>query len=257
MNKKRTGAQNPQFLRAPDLEELKALWAMSKGNIRLITVAPELEGAELLIRWAREQNITVSIGHSDADMKQIDDAINWGASHVTHLFNGMRPFHHREPGVAGTALLRDELTVELICDGIHVHPELIGLVLAQKPKHAAVFITDCISAAGMPVGEYTLGGLKVELHSDGQVRMIDENGSVGSLAGSTLNMHSALCNAIRYTGKNLHELLPYFTENPARQAGADHVKGAIKVGMDADLVLLDQELDVQCTIVEGKIVYEN
>lgn len=231
-------------------------WELSGGNIRQITVAPELEGAESLIRWAAEHGITVSIGHSDATMSQVDDAIDWGASHVTHMFNGMRPLHHREPGVAGTALLRDELTVEMICDGIHIHPELIGWVLAQKPKHAVVCITDCMSAAGMPVGEYFLGGLKVQLHEDGQVRLIDENGNVGSLAGSTLNMHTALLNVIKFTGKGLHELLPYFTSNPARQAGAAHVKGVIKVGMDADLVLLDEHLDVRNTIVEGNIVYE-
>lgn len=254
LNVERTGAQNPQHLRKPDLEELKQLWELSGHTIRLITLAPEMEGAHEVMAWACKHHITVSIGHSDATHEQMCEAIHHGATHVTHLFNGMRPLHHRDPGVAGTALLRDELCVELICDGIHVHEELIPWVVKQKPQDRVVCVTDCVAAGGMPPGEYELGGLPVVM-VDGHVRLISEDGSVGSLAGSSLTMHKSLLNFMQFTGKSLAESLPYVTMNPARQAGAAEVKGAIEVGKDADLVLLDAEFGVQCTFVEGVEVY--
>lgn len=254
LNVERTGAQNPQHLRNPDLEELKQLWELSGRAVRLITIAPEIEGAHEVMEWAREQNITVSVGHSDATHEQMCEAIHHGATHVTHLFNGMRPLHHRDPGVAGTALLRDELSVELICDGIHVHKELIPWVVKQKPQERVVCVTDCVAAGGMQPGEYVLGGLPVMM-VDGQVRLIFEDGSAGSLAGSSLTMHKSLLNFMQFTGKSLADSLPYFTINPARQAGAAEVKGSIEVGKDADLVLLDAGLGVERTFVEGVEVF--
>jgi N-acetylglucosamine-6-phosphate deacetylase len=250
LNKVRTGAQNPEFLRDPDLDELRMYAEHSGGRVRLITIAPEMPGAEEMIRWAAEHGITVSIGHSDATHEQMLAAIAWGARHVTHLFNGMRPLHHREPGVAGTALIRDELTVELICDGIHVHRDLIPWVMRTKPEDKVVCVTDCMAAAGMPPGDYMLGSLPVRM-IDGQVRLITADGSPGSLAGSSLNMHQALLNCLAFTGWELEKLLPYFTLNPARQAGAAHVKGSIEIGKDADLVLLDDRLQIRGTYVEG------
>ena len=254
LNPVRTGAQNPQYLRHPDLDELRGYCELSGNRVRLITIAPEMPGAEQVIRWAAEQGITVSVGHSDATWQQMTDAISWGARHITHLFNGMRPLHHREPGVAGTALTRDELTVELICDGIHVHRELIPWVMRIKPRDKVVCITDCMHAAGMPPGDYVFGGLPVRM-KDGQVRLLAEDGTLGSLAGSTLNMHQALLNCLEFTGLSLAELLPYFTINPAAEAGADHVKGSLEIGKDADLVLLDEQIQIHSTYVEGVRVY--
>lgn len=253
-NEVRTGAQNPAHLRAPDLNELQDLHGLSGGRVRLLSIAPELEGAEACVRWATEEGITVSIGHSDAKHAEVKRAIEWGASHVTHLFNGMRPLHHREPGVAGAALMHDELTVELICDGVHVHEELIPWVIDVKPQDKVVCITDCMAAAGLPDGEYRLGDLPVRSIA-GQVHLIEASGDVGALAGSVLTMHQALLNVMRVTGKSLFEVLPYFTVNPAKEAGEAETKGSIQPGKDADFLLLDEDLRLVATYVRGTRVY--
>ncbi|MFD2672627.1 N-acetylglucosamine-6-phosphate deacetylase [Marinicrinis sediminis] len=271
----RTGAQNPAHLRQPNLAECQHYAEASDHQLKLLTIAPELQGAEDVIRWAVDAGITVSIGHSDATHVQMLEAIHWGASQVTHLFNGMRPLHHRDPGVAGTALMHDALCTELICDGIHIHPHLIPWVMAQKPKDKVVCITDCISVAGLTDGTYTLGGLAVELENQIVRLKIDDgeetpeevtNGThresnkrkgskEGNLAGSTLTMHQALRNTLSYTNLPLEAVIPYFTINAAKQAKVDQTKGSLEIGKDADIVILDHAGNIAATYVEGKRVF--
>lgn len=248
---KRCGAQHPDHVRTASVEELSAYIEMSQGRVRLITVAPEEPKAMELIRYAVKQGITVSIGHSDATLEVIREAVNCGATHVTHLFNGMRPLHHREPGTAGGALLLDELTVELISDGFHVHPDLIHYVYRVKPSGKIVLVTDAMTAAGLPDGDdYELGGLPC-YKKDGQVRLKSSH----DLAGSCLTLDAALRNTIQFTGRPIEDVLPSLTLNPARQIGLDKVKGSIQIGKDADFVLLNEKLEVAATYVKGKPVY--
>lgn len=253
INEKRSGAQNPLYIREPSIHELDRYCELAKGNIRLITLAPEQPGAIEFIRHAYQKGVTISIGHSDATYHMMKLAIGAGATHITHLFNGMRPLHHREPGVAGAALMHDELTVELICDGFHIHSDLINYVFRTKSLENIILITDAISAAGQPDGNnYELGGLPCYM-KDGQVRLKESN----DLAGSCLTMIEALRNALAFTGRPLYEILPTLTINPARQIGVSDRKGSIEIGKDADLIVLDDNIKLQATYVKGKEVFSN
>jgi N-acetylglucosamine-6-phosphate deacetylase len=254
LNPERCGAQNPAHISAPSIEQLKLYQECSGGTIALITVAPEMPGAMELIRYAKDQGMTVSIGHSAASLECVQQAVMLGASQITHLFNGMNPLHHREPGVPGAGLILDELAVELICDHIHVHPDLIGLVLRAKPSDKVLLITDCMSASGLAEGSYYLGDLPV-IKKDGQVRLLNNDGTVGSLAGSCLTMDMAMLNAMKATSASLEAILPTLTINPARQVGLHTHKGSIETGKDADLVVLDEEYRVMATFVNGRNVY--
>lgn len=251
INPMRCGAQNPKHIRAGTMEEMRCFVELAEGTIRLITLAPEMPGAKEIMAYARREGITIAIGHSDAGFEVVNEAVAQGASHVTHLFNGMSPLHHREPGVAGSALMLDELAVELICDGIHMSRELIPFVFQVKPRDKVILITDAVAPAGCANGEYVLGDLEVILNN-GQVNL--KQG--GALAGSCLTMDQALRNAMQFTGKPLADILPALTINPATQVNLQHRKGSIEVGKDADLVILDENYNVRTTFVKGKKVYE-
>jgi len=251
LNPRRCGAQNPALIRPFDWDEMQDLLKRGRGAVRLVTLAPECGDALRRIGALAGRGVTVSIGHSEADSETVRQAIEAGASHVTHLFNAMNPLHHREPGIVGAALIRDELTVELICDGFHVHPDMVRLVFAVKRRDRIALVTDAIAAAGMPDGEgYRLGGLPVVV-KEGKAVLRDS----GNLAGSCLTMDRALKQAVAFTGLPPAEVLPALTINPARQIGADDRKGSIEVGKDADLVALGPDLTVVRTYVKGVRVY--
>lgn len=255
LNAARCGAQNPEDICMPSLEQFQDYWSASAGAIKLMTIAPELEGAQAVIADAVAKGVTISLGHTNADYETMKQAVEWGATHVTHLFNGMRPLHHREPGAAGAALMLDPLAVELICDGYHVNPDLIRWVFQVKPEGKVVLVTDCMCAAGCPDGEYALGKLPV-LMKNGKVYLKQEDGEEGSLAGSSLNMMDALVNAVSFTGKELAEVVPSLTLYPATQIGLQHKKGSIECGKDADFILVDEQLQVNQTYVLGRLVYD-
>jgi len=253
LNPVRRGSQSAEFIRPGTVEELDAYMALSDDRIRLLTIAPEFAENREVVRQAVRRGITVSVGHSDATWEQMAEAVRDGASHVTHLFNGMRPLHHREPGTVGAALAMDELAVELICDGIHVHPELVRYVFRTKRSDKIVAITDAQIPAGCPDGRYLLGGsVEVEVN-EGCILLT--NG--GGLAGSCLTMDKALRNVMAYTGCELHDILPAFTINPASQIGLAGRKGSIEIGKDADLVLLKADGGVAATFIGGACVYRS
>jgi N-acetylglucosamine-6-phosphate deacetylase len=255
LNEVRCGAQNPANLRLPSLSEWQRYEEAGEGCIRLLTIAPELQGAEEVVKAAAAAGVTVSVGHSDADYDQVRAAVGWGCSHVTHLFNGMRPLLHRDPGVAGGALMLDELAVELIADGIHVHPDLVSWVFRAKPDGKVMLITDCIAAGGCSDGDYELGGLPVRLEG-GRIYIRAEGGSRGSLAGSALTTLAALLGAARFAGKRPEELLSALTTAPARQIGLERCKGSLEVGKDADFLVLSEDWQLERTYVRGRQVYE-
>lgn len=249
VSQKQKGAQNPQYLMTPSLEKLDELASGYEEFIRIVTLAPELAGARELIARIKEMGAVPSLGHSDATYEETLKAIGEGVALFTHLFNAMRGLHHREPGVVGAALESDVM-VELIADGIHVHPALIRLLVKVKGIDEICLVTDSISAAGLEDGEYRLGGLKVYVR-EGIARLSD-----GTLAGSTLFMNRAVRNFIEFTGVSLPEAVRAASLNPATLLGVDERKGSIEEGKDADIVIFDEDLEIHYTIIGGKIVYE-
>ncbi|RQW19747.1 N-acetylglucosamine-6-phosphate deacetylase [Shouchella lehensis] len=231
INEVRKGAQPAQYIVDPAVELMKKWTDLAPGKIKQVTYAPEKPGGLELTTYLRKQAINPSIGHSDAHYDEIALAIDNGLNQATHLFNGMRPLHHREPGVVGTALLRDELDVELIADGIHIHPHMIQLAWKVKGTNRCLLITDSMRAKGLSDGMYELGGQDVQV-KDGQATLED-----GSLAGSILPMNEAITNMINFSGCTFEEAIQMATYNPARKINVLDRKGTIEVGKDADLVI--------------------
>lgn len=248
---KRAGAQNTAHMRPPAPEELEELFAAAGGTWRLVTLAPELPGAVDAIRWLAERGVVVSIGHSDATYEEAAAGIAAGARHATHLFNAMRVLHHREPGVVGAALAHAEVTVELIADGEHVHPAALALAVACKGPQRTALVTDCMRARGLPDGVYKLGDLDV-LVQGGKARLA---ASPDTIAGSLLTMGEAVRFLVRTVGVPLPEAVTMASATPARIIGVADRKGSLEPGKDGDVVVLDDDLRVQATVVAGRIVY--
>ncbi|MEG2008692.1 MAG: N-acetylglucosamine-6-phosphate deacetylase, partial [Oscillospiraceae bacterium] len=236
------GAQNPDNLHAPDAELFMRLFEASGGRIKLVTVAPEEPGALDFIRRVSKL-CTVSVGHSAADYDTALRAFESGATHATHLFNGMPPLHHREPGVIGAAFDAGA-TAELICDGLHLHPSAVRIAFALFEGRAAL-ISDSLRCAGMPDGGYSLAGLPITL-SGGVARLGD-----GTLAGSAISVLDGVKNARRF-GVPLETAIAAATLVPARAIGMADTLGAILPTRPADLLLLDEALNLQSVFIDGK-----
>jgi len=245
---RRKGAQNPQYILEPSIEKFNELVKGYEGFIKIVTLAPELAGAEELIARIKEIEAIPSLGHSDATYEETIKALDGGVALFTHLFNAMRPLHHREPGAVGAALDSDAM-VELIADGIHVHPAIVRLLLKAKGIDNICLVTDSISAAGLKDGEYSLGGLDVFVKGE-EARLTD-----GTLAGSTLTMDRAVKNFIEFTDVSLPKAVRAASLNPARLLGIDGRKGSLKAGQDADIVIFDEGFNIHYTIIGGEIVY--
>jgi N-acetylglucosamine-6-phosphate deacetylase len=247
LSPRRCGAQDAELIRPGDLDEVGRF--LDVGVVRLITIAPEVAGNLEVIAECARRGAVVSAGHTDATYEQMLAGIDHGVRHVTHTFNAMRPLHHREPGPIGAALTIPELTVELIADGIHVDPVVMHALFAARGADGVVLVTDAMRATGMPPGEYAVGDRTVVL-ADGAVRLPD-----GALAGSVLTFDRALHHLQQATGRPLPELWPTASRNAARVARVADRKGVIAVGRDADLVLVDDEVGVELTVVEGRVVH--
>ncbi|HTU31110.1 MAG TPA: N-acetylglucosamine-6-phosphate deacetylase [Solirubrobacteraceae bacterium] len=248
LSPRRRGAQNAAHMIAPDGEILERLIAAGEGELRMMTLAPELDGALALIPRLRQQGIVAAIGHSDATYEEARAAIRAGADHATHLFNGMGPLHHRTPGLVGAAL-EAGIPCELINDGRHVHPAVITLVC--RLIDCPVLITDAIDATGVGDGTFDLGGLAVHVQ-DGEARLA----STRSLAGSTLTMDEALRRAVQDSGLPIEEAAAAAATNPARVLGLDDRLGSIAPGRRADLVVLDDGLAVGRVMAAGEWLSE-
>lgn len=250
INKRRAGAQPVQHVIDSSVEVMKKWQRISNDMIRLVTLAPEQEGAQVLIEYLKQQGIISSIGHSDATFSEVEVAIERGLSHVTHLYNQMREFHHREPGVVGAALLKDELMVELIADGIHSTKEAVQLAFRQKTADRLVLITDAMRAKCLKNGSYDLGGQQVTVE-DGKAILAD-----GTLAGSTLKMGNAFQNMINFANCSIEEAIKMTAVNPAKELGLFDQKGSLAAGKDADIVVINEENEVEMTFCKGKIAYQ-
>lgn len=240
------GAQPIEHIQPPSIEKYQQWHEMSGNQIKQITMAPE-QGIEL-VSYAKELGVVVSIGHSNATAKETQEAVAQGVKQGTHLYNQMRAMHHREPGVVGTVLLEKDVYVEMIVDFIHIHPDMVDLAYRLKGPDKIILITDAMRAKGLAYGKYDLGGQEVNVTEKGA------HLANGALAGSVLKMNDALRNMRQATGAAWQELVQMSSFNAATQLKLSQ-KGYIEAGKDADLVIVDENLQVKYTIVNGKIVY--
>ncbi|WP_017692539.1 N-acetylglucosamine-6-phosphate deacetylase [Paenibacillus sp. PAMC 26794] len=247
------GAQNPEHIMLPDVSWLEAWEKQYPGLIRQVTLAPEREGALEVISWLREQRITAALGHTDATYEEVERAVEAGLHHAVHTFNAMTPLHHRLPGAAGAVLSDPRISAEVIADGIHVHPAAIS-ILAQLKQHndQLVLITDAMSAAGLDDGEYKIGDLPV-IVKHGEARLKDG----GALAGSTLTMIRGFRYLVQEVGLSLNAASRAASLTPARLLGIDHRTGSLAQGKQADIVLLNEELDIEGVWVKGRRIGES
>ena len=246
----RRGAQPAEWVREPDAEELAHWIALSKATIKQITLAPERKGAEEVIRYARANGITASLGHTDASAAEAEQAIGWGATQATHVFNAMRGLHHREPGMVGAALAHPEIVCEVIADGIHLDPLIVRLTIAAKGVSGVVLITDAIEGTAMPEGEYSLGGQTV-IVKNGTAAFAD-----GTLAGSVLTMNRAFANIRRFAGVSVSDAAKLSSANAIRQLGLSGKFGELIADAAADIVVMHPESgEVYWTLVGGHVAY--
>jgi N-acetylglucosamine-6-phosphate deacetylase len=242
------GAQPAADIRLPDSEEYQR-W-LETGVVRLITVAPEIEGAAKLIELGVSQGIEFAAGHTGASYEEIVEAADHGLKQATHTFNAMLGLHHRNPGTLGGTLTDDRIYAQIIGDGIHVHPAMVKLLVRAKGAKRTVLITDSMRAAGLQDGLYDLGTQPITV-KDGVARTTS-----GALAGSTATLDAVLRNVMKFAGISLPEALTMGTATPAEAMGLTGHKGTLSPGADADIILLDENLNVQTTMVCGRIIYE-
>jgi N-acetylglucosamine-6-phosphate deacetylase len=237
------GVHPPDLLLPPRLETFERFWQAARGRIRILTIAPELDGAIELIAAAAARGVCVSLGHSDADFSTTENAVAAGARHATHTFNAMRPLHHRNPGILGAVLTDARMTGDIIADGIHVDPAIIKLFARAKGPEQTVLITDAIAATGMPDGRYRLGSFEVDV-KDGKCT------HDGKLAGSVLTMDRAVRNLTRFAEWDLPQAVAAASRNPGRVARCTY-KGVLNAGADADFAVLDTLGNVLRTFIGG------
>jgi N-acetylglucosamine-6-phosphate deacetylase len=250
ISKARCGAHNPDLLRAPEPAAIKRLLKAGQGTVRMITIAPELEHGITATGLLADAGVIAAIGHTDATYAQANLAIARGARVATHIFNAMRPVHHREPGPVTAALEQEDVIVELVNDGLHVHPAVAGLVFATAGAHRTALITDAMSAAGSADGIYTLGTLAVEV-SGGVARVANTE----TIAGSTLTMDNALRNAVHSVGIPIEDAAVSASLTPARALGLADRIGSLETGKQADLCVLNDDLRVTAVMRRGQWVH--
>lgn len=243
------GAQPLEYVAAPDIKVFEKYNEAAGGAIKIVTMAPETEGAEDFIKYLAKNHIIASIGHTAAKYADVERAFAAGAKNVTHTYNAQSPLHHRDIGVVGSALLIDGLQTEIIADTIHVSVPALKLLVKNKPADKVTLITDAMRAKGMPDGESELGGQKVFV-KNGEARLID-----GTLAGSVLRMNAAVRNMVLKAGVSFERAVDFASLNPAKELGIADKKGSIAPGKDADFTVLDGEFNVLMTIRAGKIIY--
>lgn len=246
----RCGAHDPAVLRPPSAEAVRTLLDAGRGSVRMVTLAPELTGALDAVRELTGEGVLAAVGHTDATLDQAQAAVDAGATVATHLFNGMRPLHHREPGPIAALLEDERVTLELISDLVHLHPKILRTIARYAGPDRAVLVTDAIAAAGAGDGVYRVGGLEVEVR-DGVSTL---KGDDGAIAGSTLTMDRAFRHFVQDAGLSVVEAVAATATRPARLLGLDGTTGALRPGLDADIVLLDDDLRISQVLHRGQPV---
>ncbi|WP_261301394.1 N-acetylglucosamine-6-phosphate deacetylase [Paenibacillus andongensis] len=245
LNVKRKGMQNEAFLRHPDITEMEQIVEQAGSLLKMVTIAPELPGGMEMVSYLQERGIIVAIAHSDATYDEATEAFRLGASHITHCFNGMRPIHHRDPGLVVAAFEQPHVSLQAIVDHVHLHPAIIRLMHKIKGAEGMVLITDALHAMGLGDGDYQFGGHAVKV-AGGVAQLQD-----GTLASSTVTMNEALRNTVEL-GISLEDAVTMASRTPADLLGLPQ-KGRIAIGADADMVLMDDQFQVIWTMIGGRI----
>lgn len=247
---KHVGAQPLEYVAKPAPETFDKYNEISGGNIKVVTLAPEVEGGLDLVKHLAKIGVVASIGHTGAKFSDVEAAVAAGATNVTHTYNAQTPLHHREAGVVGAAMLIDELNCEMICDTIHVSVPAIKIFVKNKPHDKFTLITDAMRAKGMPDGLSELGGQQVFV-KNGEARLSD-----GTLAGSVLKMNVAVKNLVEKVGVSFTDAVDFASANPAKNLGLYDERGSIEVGKRADFAVMDKDYNILCTVIGGKVVYK-
>lgn len=249
LSQSKKGAMDSRYILKPDNEKLDKMIEAGKGMLKLITIAPDNEGSIEFIRYAKSKGLVVSMGHTDSDYETATAAIDAGATQLTHTFNAMRPINHREPGILGAVFENDDVKCEVICDYIHLHPAIIKMIYKIKGADKINMISDSGTAAGLDISEFEVNGVKRYI-KDGVVRLAD-----GTIAGSVRTLLDGVKNLVS-SGIPLEDVSKMASLNPAKTLGLDDEIGSIAVGKFADLVVLDKDLNVCKTFINGKCEYE-
>lgn len=247
---KHVGAQPLEYVAKPDAETFDYYNGLAGGSIKIVSLAPEVEGGEELVSHLKNKGVVASIGHTGAKYSDVAVAVKAGATNVTHTYNAQTGLHHREAGVVGAALLFDELNCEMICDTIHVSVPAIKIFVKNKPRDKFTLITDAMRAKGMPDGLSELGGQQVFV-KNGEARLAD-----GTLAGSVLKMNVAIKNLVEQVGVEFTDAIDFASANPAKNLGVYDERGSIEVGKKADFAVLDKSFNVLLTVRNGEIIYK-
>lgn len=245
------GAFNPDWLHAPNLEEIQAYLKAGQGLIRQVTIAPELENAFQAAEYLKSNGVAVALGHTNINYDQAEEALKQNFSHVTHIFNAMRGFSHREPGVVGAVFNAKNITVEIIGDLVHVHPAAIQVLIRNIGMERIVLVSDAMAAAGMPDGVYHLAGHQVFV--SGQIARLEN----GTLAGSATTILDCVRNMVNQVGVPLFAAVNMGSINPAQAMGLDERYGSITPNKEGNVLVLDQDLRLNKTFIKGKLVYQN
>lgn len=246
LSKEKKGAQNADFLHEPDIKMFRRLQEISGGLIKLVALAPDGEGAMKFIEALQDQ-VVISIAHTASDYEHACAAIKKGARHVTHLYNAMPAFSHRNPGVVGAAFDAPECEVELICDGVHIHPSVVRATFSMFSENRIIMISDSMEATGMPDGKYSLGGQEVNVA--GNLATLSD----GTLAGSATNLMDCVRICVKEMGIPLESAIKCAAVNPAKAIGIYDEYGSITPGKIANIVLLNEDLDIISVILKGRL----
>jgi N-acetylglucosamine-6-phosphate deacetylase len=246
------GAHPRADLQMPSVPLFQRIMAAAGDSLRILTLAPELEGAAGLQQYAIEKNVRVALGHSNATYEQALRAIDHGAAHAVHVFNAMRSFAHRDPGILGAVLTDDRVMAEVIADGVHVDAAALRLLWRTKGVTRTVLVTDAVSATGMPSGQYFLGGMEIVLEDNSRTGLPTCRNREGALAGSVLTQDRAVRNIMAMADVTLQDAVRMASYNPARVLGVEQRKGWLREGADADLVLLSPDGSVAGAMVGGR-----
>jgi N-acetylglucosamine-6-phosphate deacetylase len=253
LSPRKPGVNPVELMRPLDIAEVGAMQEAAEGNIRLVSVAPDEEGGMAFIHGLRRMGIVAGIAHTDTDYETILQAVEAGATYAVHTYNGMRGLHHRAPGVVGAVLTSDQVFAELIADGVHVHPAAMDILVRCKGRQGVVLVTDNSSMAGMPDGIYGgFGAQRIE-KKEGVLRSLD----TGSIAGSAMTFNEDVRNMVKRVGLPLPWAIQMASLNPARALGLEAHKGSLEIGKDADVILIDEEINVYLTVVQGCVVHDS
>lgn len=244
LNKK--GAQPEKYIQLPNISLMESMLNLAMGKIKMVSLAPELDGALDIIKYLREKKVAVAMGHTDATFEESKKAISHGATIATHLYNGMRSFNHREPGIVGAALNDDRVYCEIIYDRVHLHDEAVNIALKMKGYDKIILVSDAMRATGLGDGEYELGSQIVSV-SKGVARL-----KSGNLAGSTLNLRKAVYNMMNFLNVPIHEAVKMASLNAAKAINVSDSIGSIEVGKKADLIIFDRDINIKKVLLGGK-----